>query len=360
VLSRAILDAGGGTMNEASPAQVVPHGLNPVEGDHELTDFQFRTGERLPALRIHYRTLGQPRRDAQGVVCNAVLILHSTGGNGGQFLGPDFAGELFGPGQPLDAGKFFSVLPDGIGHGRSSRPSDGLRAKFPHYGYRDMVAAQHRLLTEGLGVDHLRLVMGTSMGGMHTWLWGEEYPDFMDALLPLGALPTQISGRNRVWRRVIIDAIRNDPAWRGVDYRQQPPSLRTALQVMYLMSSNTLLRYQEMSTLKDSDAGLDAAIEAALPLHDATDYLYLIEASRDYDPGPRLEQIRASLLAINFNDDLINPPELAILEREIRRVPHGRMILTPSTVNSRGHDTMMTAAMWKQYLQQLLDITASR
>ncbi|HEY3730964.1 MAG TPA: alpha/beta fold hydrolase [Steroidobacteraceae bacterium] len=347
-------------MNDVSPAQIVPHGLKPVESDHELTDFQFETGERLPTLRIHYRTLGQARRDAQGVVRNAVLVLHSTSGNGAQFLGPDFAGELFGPGQPLDAGKFFIVLPDGIGHGRSSRPSDGLRARFPRYGYRDMVAAQHRLLTAGLGIDHLRLVMGTSMGGMHTWLWGEEYPDFMDALLPLGALPTQISGRNRVWRRIIIDAIRNDPDWRGGDYRIQPPSLRTALQIMYLMSSNAPLRYQQMPTLKDTDAGFDAAIDAALPLHDTTDYLYLIEASRDYDPGPRLEQIRAPLLAVNFNDDLINPPELGILERDIRRVPGGRMILTPSTVDSRGHDTMMAASVWKQHLVQLLDITTTR
>ncbi|HEY1725919.1 MAG TPA: alpha/beta fold hydrolase [Steroidobacteraceae bacterium] len=346
-------------MTDVNPAESVPHGLKPVEGDYELSNFQFRSGDSLPALRIHYRTLGQPRRDANGVVRNAVLVLHSTSGSGAQFLGPDFAGQLFGPGQPLDAGKFFIVLPDGIGHGRSSRPSDGLRASFPRYGYLDMVSAQHRLLTDGLGVDHLRLVMGTSMGGMHTWLWAEEYPDFMDALLPLGALPTQISGRNRVWRRVIIDAIRNDPAWRGGDYQRQPPSLRTALQVMYLMSSNALLRFQEMPTLKKSDAGLDAAIDAVMPLHDATDYLYLIEASRDYDPGPRLEQIRAPLLAVNFNDDLINPPELEILEREIRRVPGGRMILTPSAANSRGHDTMMAAAVWTQHLQQLLNITSA-
>src|SRR5581483_9050209 len=201
-------------------------------------DFRFASGESLPELRIHYRTFGTPRRDAGGVVRNAVLILHGTTGSGENFLRPEFAGELFGPGQPLDASKFFLILPDGIGHGRSIKPSDGLRARFPRYGYHDMIAAQHRLLTEGLNVNHLRLVMGTSMGGMHTWLWGETRPDFMDALLPLASLPTQIAGRNRVWRRMVADAIRGDPAWAGGNYATQPPSLRTAAQMLYFMSNN--------------------------------------------------------------------------------------------------------------------------
>src|ERR1700689_3383973 len=209
----------------AGPAAAPPE---PVEGEFSLNNFQFASGEILPALRIHYRTLGHPRRDERGVVSNAALILHGTGSSGARFMDAEFAGELFGPGQPLDASRYFLVLPDGIGHGQSSKPSDGDHARFPRFGYRDMVAAQYRLLTQGLQVNHLRLLMGTSMGGMHTWLWGEEYPEFMDALLPLASLPTQISGRNRIWRRAIIDAIRTDPEWKNGEYMAQPPGLRTA------------------------------------------------------------------------------------------------------------------------------------
>ncbi len=196
----------------------------PVEGDFIARDFRFASGETLPELRIHYRTVGKPQKDSKGIVRNAVLIGHGTGGSGAQFIRAEFAGELFGAGQPLDASKYFIVMADGIGHGKSSKPSDGLRAKFPRYGYNDMVDAQYRLLTEGLGVNHLRLVMGTSMGGMHTWVWGQRYPEFMDALMPLASLPTQISGRNRVWRKTLIDGIRNDPAWQGGNYTAQPPS----------------------------------------------------------------------------------------------------------------------------------------
>ena len=229
----------------------------PAEGDYSIRDFKFSSGETLPELRIHYRTLGKPEKDAQGKTTNAVLIMHGTTGSGGQFFRPEFAGELFGPGQPLDATKFFIVLPDGIGHGKSSKPSDGLHAKFPRYGYRDMVEAQYRLLTDGLGVNHARLVMGTSMGGMHTWLWGETHPEFMDALLPLASLPTQISGRNRAWRRIIIDAIRGDPAWNGGEYKTQPPSLRTAAEMLWLMSSNPLVRQKEAPNLAKTDEVLD-------------------------------------------------------------------------------------------------------
>jgi homoserine O-acetyltransferase/O-succinyltransferase len=332
----------------------------PVEGDFLLNNFQFASGESLPALRIHYRTLGQPVRDEHGVVRNAVLILHGTGASGERFIDPEFAGELFGAGQPLDVGRFFLVLPDGIGHGESSKPSDGAHARFPSYGYRDMIAAQYRLLTEGLQVEHLRLVMGTSMGGMHTWLWGEEHPDFMDALLPLASLPTQICGRNRVWRRTISDAIRNDPGWCHGEYRAQPPSLRTGAQILFLMASNPLLRWQQMPSLADSDAVLDAAVEMVMQQCDANDMLYQIEASRDYDPGPRLEHIRAPLLAINWADDLINPPELSLLEREIHRVRQGSAILMPRTAETRGHESQTRAALWKQYLRQLLDSAPHR
>ena len=230
----------------------------PVERDFVIRDFRFGSGETLPELRIHYRTVGEPRKDEKGTVRNAVLITHGTTGSGAQFIRPDFAGELFGAGQLLDASKYFIVMPDGIGHGKSTKPSDGLRAKFPRYGYRDMVEAQFRLLTDGLGVKHARLVMGTSMGGMHTWLWGQMHPQFMDALLPLASLPTQISGRNRAWRRVIIDGFRNDPQWNGGDYAAQPQSLRTGAQMLWLMSSNPVLRQQQAPTLAKTDEELDS------------------------------------------------------------------------------------------------------
>ena len=288
------------------------------------------------------------------MVRNAVLILHGTGGSGAQFIRPEFAGELFGPGQPLVATKYFLIFPDGIGHGQSSKPSDGLHARFPRYGYIDMISAQYRLLTEGLHVNHLRLVMGTSMGGMHSWLWGARYPEFMDALLPLASLPVQISGRNRVWRRTISDAIRNDPEWHDGEYTRQPPSLRTAEEIYFFMGSNPLLRWQQMPDRSTSDAVLDAAVAADLKTDDANDTLYQIEASHDYDPGPGLERIRAPLLAINFADDLINPPELGILEHEIRRVKLGRAVLIPMGPATRGHGTHTMAAVWKQELIQLL------
>jgi homoserine O-acetyltransferase len=328
------------------------------EGDFVLENFRFASGETLPELRLHYRTLGKVQRDAKGVARNAVLIMHGTGGTGAQFLRPEFAGELFRAGGELDTERFFVILPDGIGHGKSSRPGDGLRAHFPHYGYEDMVAAQYRLITEGLGVQHLRLVMGTSMGGMHTWLWGQRYPDAMDALLPLASLPSQISGRNRAWRRIAIDAIRLDPQWRNGDYREQPLGLRTAEQMLFLMGSNPLLRQQQMPDLAKSDAVFDAAVADSLRGADANDVLYQLEASHDYDPAPGLEKIRAPLLAINFADDLINPPELGILEREIKRVPHGRALVIPMTPLSRGHGTHTVAAVWKEHLAGLLRSSA--
>ena len=326
----------------------------PKEGDFVLRDFRFRSGETLPEVRMHYRTFGAPQRDAQGQVNNAVLILHGTTGSSAQFLRPEFAGELYGPGQLLDASRYYLVIPDNIGHGQSSKPSDGLRARFPKYGYHDMVAAQHRLLTEGLRVDHLRLVIGTSMGGMHAWLWGETYPDFMDALMPLGCLPTQISGRNRAWRRVLIDTIRNDPEWKGGDYESQPRSLRTALSMIYVMSSNPVRRQEEAPTLAAADAALERYLAERLRDADANDLLYAFEASRDYDPGPDLEKIKAPVLAINSADDLINPPELGILEREIKRVARGRAIVLPLSDQTQGHGTHTIAALWKNYLAELL------
>src|SRR5437763_6336330 len=330
----------------------------PAEADYIVRDFKFTSGETLPELRIHYRTIGNPAKDEKGVVRNAVLITHGTTGSGAQFIRPEFAGELFGAGQPLDAAKFFIVLPDGIGHGKSSKPSDGSHAKFPRYGYVDMVEAQYRLLSDGLGVNHARLVMGTSMGGMHTWLWGESHPDFMDALMPLASLPTQISGRNRGWRRMVIDAIRNDPAWNGGEYKTPLPSQRTAAEILWFMSSNPVLRQKEAPTLTKTDQALDKFVDQIVKADDANDVLYALEASRDYDPGPNLEKIRAPLLAINSADDLINPPELGILEREIKRVPHGRAMVLPLSDKTRGHGSHTIAALWRDQLSILLKDSA--
>jgi homoserine O-acetyltransferase/O-succinyltransferase len=330
----------------------------PIEGDYTIRDFKFASGETLPELRLHYRIIGKPEKDAQGKTTNAVLIMHGTTGSGAQFIPrPEFADELFEKDQPLDATKFFIILPDGIGHGKSSKPSDGMHAKFPRYGYLDMVEAQYRLLTEGLGVNHARLVMGTSMGGMHTWLWGELHSDFMDALMPLASLPTQISGRNRAWRRMIIDAIHNDPAWDGGEYKTQPPSLRTAAEMLWFMSSNPLLRQKEAPTLAKADEVVDKFVEQIVKVDDANDVLYALEASHDYDPGPNLEKIHAPLLAINSADDLINPPELLILEREIKRVPKGRAIVIPFSDKTRGHGSHTVAALWKDELLKLLKET---
>ena len=332
----------------------------PKENDFVIHDYKFTSGETLPELKIHYRTLGQPVKDEQGLVRNAVLITHGTTGSGAQFIRPEFAGELFGAGQLLDATKFFIVLPDGIGHGNSSKPSDGLHARFPRYGYHDMVEAQFRLLTDGLGVKHARLIMGTSMGGMQTWMWGELHPEFMDALMPLASLPTQISGRNRAWRRLFIDAIRHDPEWKGGEYGRQPQSLRTAAEMLWLMSSNPVLRQSQAPTLAQTDTELDHFVDEYVKKADANDVLYAVEASHDYDPGPDLEKIRAPLLAVNSADDLINPPKLGILEREIKRVPRGRAVIIPLSEKTRGHGSHTVAALWKQELEALLTKSEKR
>ena len=331
-----------------------PPVLQATEGDFIIKNFKFNSGETLPELRMHYRTYGSPKKDAQGIVRNAILIMHGTGGTGAQFTGPGFAGELFLDGQPLDAGKYFVVLPDDMGHGKSTKPSDGLRATFPRYGYLDMIAAEHQLLTDGLGVNHLRLVMGTSMGGMHTWLWGERYADFMDALMPLASLPTQISGRNRVWRRIVIDAIRNDPEWQHGNYMKQPQSLRTAAEMLWLVGSNPVIRQRTAPTLAAADSEINQYVANYMRTGDANDVLYALESSHDYDPGPDLEKIKAPLLAVNSADDLINPPELGILEKEITRVPRGRAVVVPFSDKTAGHGTHTIAAVWKAYLVELL------
>jgi len=330
-----------------------------AEGDFVVKNFQFRSGESLPELRLHYTTLGKPARDAQGRVSNAVLILHGTGGTGHQFLSPIFAGELFGPGQLLDATRYYIVLPDGIGHGKSSKPSDGLHAHFPQYDYDDMVAAQHRLLTEGLGVNHLRLVMGTSMGCMHSFVWGETFPSFMDALMPLACLPIQIAGRNRIWRKMVMDAIRTDPEWKSGEYSAEPQqALRTALDLLLIAGSAPLYVQKTYPTRDAADEGLEDYFKARSAALDANDLLYAVNASRNYDPSPQLEKITAPAMYINSADDFINPPELGIAEREIKRVKNGRFVLLPITDETRGHGTHTRAAVWKQYLDELLEKSA--
>jgi homoserine O-acetyltransferase len=331
----------------------------PAEGDFVVHDFKFRSGESLPELRLHYTTLGKPVHNAEGRVTNAVLILHGTGGTGHQFLIPIFAGELFGPGQLLDTARYFIILPDGIGHGKSSKPSDGLHAHFSQYDYDDMVLAHYRLLTEGLGVNHLRLVMGTSMGCMHSFVWGETYPDFMDALMPMACLPVQIAGRNRVWRKMVMDAIRNDPEWKGGDYSAEPrQGLRTALDLLRIATSAPLYMQKTYPTRDSADKALDDYFKAQLAGLDANDLLYQVNASRNYDPSPQLEKIAAPVMHINSADDFVNPPELGIAEREIKKVKNGRFVLLPISDATRGHGTHTWAALWKQYLQELLEKTA--
>jgi homoserine O-acetyltransferase len=326
----------------------------PQQGDFTIRNFVFSTGETLPAVTMHYRTIGQPRRDPQGRIRNVVLVLHGTTGSGAQFIRPDFAGELFGPGQLLDAATHFIVIPDNLGHGQSTRPSAGLRAAFPRYGYRDMVQAQYRLLTDGLGVSHLRLVIGTSMGGMHAWMWGQMYPDFMDALMPLASLPSAISGRNRMWRKIAMDAIRLDPEWQNGTYSSQPRGLRTAAGMLAFVSSNPVLRQAEAPTMAAADSWLDTYVDNLVKTADANDVLYAIQASWDYDPEPGLARIKAPLLAVNFADDLVNPPELGILERLTPRVPRGRAVVMPLSDRTRGHGSHTVAPLWKAYLAELL------
>lgn len=319
-----------------------------------MRNFRFTDGSVLPELRIHFTTLGRPRKDASGVVRNAVLILHGTTGTGRGFLTPTFAGELFGPGQLLDSSTHFIILPDGIGTGKSSKPSDGLRARFPRYGYADMVTAQYRLVTEELGVNHLVIVLGTSMGGMQSWIWAERYPDFMDGVVPLASAPTQIAGRNRMMRRLVSQSIRSDPEWRGGNYSTQPDGLLGALEMLFMMTSSPRYLHRIAPTRDSADAYIDSWIRTRLRTTDANDFMYQFEASSDYDPSPDLEKIRAPVLAINSADDLVNPPELGLMEILIKRVPRGRYVLLPITDETRGHGTHSLPRIWKSYLAEFL------
>ncbi|HEV2489593.1 MAG TPA: alpha/beta fold hydrolase [Candidatus Acidoferrales bacterium] len=343
----------------AEAAQEVMAKLQPHEGDYVVHDFHFADGETLPEVRLHYTTLGAHKRDASGRVNNAVLILHGTGGTGHQFLRPVFAGELFGPGQLLDAATHYIILPDDIGHGKSSKPSDGMRMKFPHYDYSDMVAGEYALVTEGLHVNHLRLVMGTSMGCMHTWMWGEAHPDFVDAMMPLACLPVEIAGRNRMTRKMIMDSIKDDPAWDGGNYKTEPVNgLRAALDVELLMVSSPLQWQKENPKPAQADAFLERSLAGMMRNDDANDLLYAFDSSRTYNPDPDLGKITAYVMHVNSADDFVNPPELGIAQREIHKVAHGKFVLLPITNQTRGHGTHTLAAVWKNYLAELLQESA--
>jgi homoserine O-acetyltransferase/O-succinyltransferase len=326
----------------------------PVERDFIVRDFKFASGESLPEVRLHYRTIGEPRKDTDGVIRNGILILHGTGGSGAGFLGNAFAGRLFGKGQLYDAERYFIILPDNIGHGRSSKPSDGLRMRFPKYGYTDMVRLQHRLVSEGLGLSRLHVVTGTSMGGMHTWVWGYLYPGFMDALVPLASNPVEIAGRNRVWRKALVDVITTDPTWKNGDYTEQPRGLASALGFLLMATSVPLQWQQQFPTAKAADKWLADQIASRTKSTDANDMIYYFRASEDYDPSPHLEKITAPLLAINSADDFVNPPELPMMTTFIKRVKHGQFVLLPITDQTRGHGTHSLPAIWGEHVAAFL------
>ncbi|WP_416222364.1 alpha/beta fold hydrolase [Sphingosinicella sp. LY1275] len=338
-----------------SSAADVDYAAQLKEGELTLKDFRFGSGETMKALKLHYGTLGTPVRDARGRVTNAVMVLHGTGGSGRQFLAPQFAQELFGPGQPLDLGRYYVILPDNIGHGRSSKPSDGLRMAFPHYDYDDMVEAQRRLLVEGLKVDRLRLLIGTSMGCMHGFVWGARHPDFVRAMMPMACLPTQIAGHNRMWRKAAIEGIRSDPAWRGGDYSAQPvQGLRTASSLLQVAGFAPLYLQKAYPTRDAADAYITDRVTKDIATRDANDLIYQLESSRNYDPSPYLEKITTPITWINSSDDFINPWDYGIAEKAAARLPDGKYRLIKATDETRGHGTHTWARFWKQDLLDLL------
>jgi homoserine O-acetyltransferase len=339
-------------------AQALPAGVRALEGDYVIPNFRFASGEALPELRLHVMTLGKARRDEHGRVSNAVLLLHASGSSGRSFLAPRFAGVLFGKGQLLDATRYYIIMPDAIGHGASSKPSDGLHAHFPQYNYADMVSAQYALLTQSLGVDHLRLILGASMGCMHTFLWAEQFPGFMDAAMPLTCLPVSIAGRDRVWRDLVMDSIRTDPEWLEGEYRGEPMQALHAAAGLLLIAGSAPIQMQSALPTRDAaDEFLKVYMDREIPDLDANDLLYQMNASRDYDPSAGLEKIQAHLTWINSADDFVNPPELGIAELAAKRIKNGRFILLPASEQTHGHGTPTWAAVWQQYLSELLAVT---
>jgi homoserine O-acetyltransferase/O-succinyltransferase len=324
-------------------------------GTYVIPNFRFGTGETLPEMRLHYLTLGHVHRDAAGHTDNAVLLLHGTGGNAHNLLSPVFSDVLFGPGEPLDITKYFLILPDDIGMGDSSKPSDGLRMRFPHYDYDDMVRSQHQMLLDGLHVDHLRLILGTSMGCMQSFVWGETYPDFADGLMPLACEPVELAGRNRMWRYMAMQSIRDDPAWNNGNYTTEPvEGLRGAADFLILAGSAPQQMQSEFPTRQQAEAYVDRTVNAIVAHTDADDFLYYFDASRNYNPEPKLGSITVPVTWINSADDFINPPELDIPRKLAGRIPHGKYVLIPASMQTYGHSTHTHAAVWKGYLVQLL------
>jgi homoserine O-acetyltransferase len=349
-LSRAALSAALALTSFAALATDYPA---PKQGDWIAKDFKFHTGETMPELRLHYTTVGEPSGQP-------VLVLHGSGGSAATMLTPGFAGELFGPGQPLDAAKYYVIIPDGIGHGKSSKPSDGMKTAFPKYDYQDMVDAQYRLVTEGLGLKHLRLVIGNSMGGMHTWLWGVRYPQAMDALVPMASQPTEMAARNWMLRRMMLETIRNDPDYKGGNYTAQPRMMKYAINAYGIATGGGTLGYQALApTAAKADKMVDDRLALSIT-SDANDFLYQWEASHDYNPSAGLERIEATLLAINAADDERNPPETGLTDAALKRVKNGRLFLIPASTETRGHLTTGNAAFYKQQLQELLQTAPQR
>ncbi|TFU06125.1 alpha/beta fold hydrolase [Polymorphobacter arshaanensis] len=337
----------------AAPASSAEWPVKP--GDFTVRDFSFGSGEKLPELRQHYITLGTPHRGKDGQIDNAVMVLHGTGGTGAQFLRPQFADELYGPGQPLDITKYFIILPDAIGHGGSSKPSDGLRMNFPKYDYADMVAAQHRLLTEHFGIKRLRLLMGTSMGCMMDFVWGTTYPGVARAIMPTACLPVELAGRNRMWRMMSIDAIKADPVWANGTYTTQPVmGLRTASSLSLIAGSAPVRQQADYPTRAAAEKALEGQVEASIAASDANDVIYRLDASRNYNPAPLLGRITVPVTWINSADDFINPPGLDIAPREAAKMPNAKFILIPETAEGRGHSTHTWAKFWKADLVELL------
>jgi len=358
---KSLLVAALVTATITAAAQTTTPAYTGTPADYIAHDFHFGDGGSLPDLKLHYLTLGAPHRDAAGHVDNAVLLLHGTGGNAHSLLNPVFSDVLFGPGQPLDITKFFIILPDDIGHGESSKPSDGLHMHFPQYDYDDMVASQHTMLLDGLHVDHLRLILGTSMGCMQSFVWGETYPQFSDALAPFACLPVELAGRNRMWRYMAMESIKHDPAWQNGDYTTEPvEGLRGANDLILIAGSAPLQMQKNYPTRAQAEAFVDRFLAASIAHTDANDFLYYVNASRNYNPEPKLSTITAPVLWINSADDFINPPELGIAEKLVTRMPNAKFILIPISDATRGHGTHTQAAVWKQYLIDFLAQTEKK
>jgi homoserine O-acetyltransferase len=348
-LARATMIA---TFTLASVTAMAADYPTPKQGDWIAKDFRFHGGETMPELRLHYATIGEPSGQP-------VLVLHGSGGDATRMLTADFAGQLFGAGQPLDASKYYIIIPDSLGHGKSSKPSDGMKTAFPKYDYDDLVDAQYRLVKEGLSIKHLRLVIGNSMGGMHTWIWAERYPDFMDVAVPMAAQPTAMAARNWMLRRIMLDTIRNDPNYQGGNYTSQPRMMKYAVAAFRIASTGGTLGYQ---TLAPTAAKADKIVDnlLAAPDTDANDFIYQFQSSHDYDPSPRLEKIEAVVLAINAADDERNPPETGVTAAALQRVKNGRLFLIPASSATRGHLTTGNAAFYQQQLRELLQTAPQR